>query len=305
MSDDTPPRATDPEQQALLEALRAVLGPLARLAVARGVSFGTLEELLKQALVRAAVDAHGEAGERRAVSRVSTATGIHRRDVTRLLQAPGDAPPARGRPPLPVEVFTRWIADPDYRDADGVPRTLPRLGEAPSFEALAQSVSRDVHPRSVLDELLRLGLASLDEAADTVAPRREGFVPSGDRARMLDFLAHNVGDHLDASVHNVLGEGRAHFEQAIFADGLSEASLETVRTLVSAQWKSMLATLVPQLRERVRADADLPAAERRRVRIGLYGYDAPTPQAADARRAQTPGRPAVARRRPRRSSDPT
>ncbi len=300
MTDDTPAGAPDPEQQALLEAVRAVLAPLARLAIARGVSFGTLEELVKQSLVQAALQAHGEAGEPPSASRVSTATGLHRRDVTRLLQAPDDAPPARGRPPVPVEVFTRWLADPDYRDAAGAPRVLPRLGEAPSFESLARSVTRDVHPRSVLDELLRLGLAAFDEAADTVSARREGFVPSGDRARMLDFLAGNVGDHFEASVHNVLGAGRPHFEQAIFAEGLTEASVEIVRALVSAQWKSMLATLVPQLSERVRADADAPAADRRRVRIGLYGYDAPTQQAADARRERNPG-PAAPRRRPRRS----
>lgn len=300
MSDDAPPVTADPGQQALLEAVRAVLGPLARLAVARGVSFGTLEELLKQALVQAALRAHDEAGEAASASRVSTATGLHRRDVTRLLQAPVDAPPERGRPPVPVEVFTRWLSDPDYRGADGAPRPLPRQGDAPSFEALARSVTRDVHPRSVLDELLRLGLASIDETADTVAPRREGFVPSGDRARMLDFLADNVGDHLDASVHNVLGAGRPHFEQAIFAEGLSEASVDAIRALVSAQWKSMLESLVPQLRERVRADADAPEADRRRVRIGLYGYDAPTPRAADAQRERNPG-PTAPRRRPRRS----
>ena len=201
---------------------------------------------------------------------------------------------------MPVEVFTRWLGDPDFRAADGAPRVLPRLGDAPSFESLARSVTRDVHPRSVLDELLRLGLAAFDEAADTVSPRREGFVPSGDRARMLDFLAGNVGDPLDASVHNVLGEGRPHFEQAIFAEGLTEASVEAVRALVSAQWKAMLESLVPQLRERVRADADAPEADRRRVRIGLYGYDAPTPRAADAQRERNPG-PTAPRRRPRRS----
>lgn len=308
MNDAPVPPTPDAEQQALLEAMRAVLGPLARLAIARGMSFATLEELVKQAMVRAALDAHGEAGERRAVSRVSTATGIHRRDVARLLGRPDDAPPERGRPPVPVEVFTRWLAEPAYRDETGSPRALARLGPAPSFESLAQSVTRDVHPRSVLDELLRLGLATLDEASDTVAPRREGFVPRGDRVRMLGFLADNVGDHLDASVHNLLADGPAHFEQAIYADGLSQASLQTVRALVSAQWKSMLEQLVPQLRERVRADAALPPGERRRVRVGLYGYDAPalrdaaaTPDAAAMPRVPDPERPAPPRRRPRRS----
>ena len=40
------------------------------------------------------------------------------------------------------------------------PRALPRVGPAPSFESLAQEVTRDVHPRALLEELLRLKLAN-------------------------------------------------------------------------------------------------------------------------------------------------
>lgn len=57
------------------------------------------------------------------------------------------------------------------------PPSLPRQGEAPSFEA--QSVTRDVHPRSVLDGLARLGLARHDPRRDTAA-----LGPS--RARPID-----------------------------------------------------------------------------------------------------------------------
>ena len=55
-------------------------------------------------------------------------------------------------------------------------QALPRQGAAPSFESLAQEITRDVHPRSLLDELCRLGLATWDEAGDTVALSREAFV---------------------------------------------------------------------------------------------------------------------------------
>ncbi len=291
--------SNDDEQQALLDAVHAVFTPLARLAVTRGVPYAALEDALKRAVVQAAALAHPQAAPHRSVSRIATATGINRREVTRLTQASGEPAPLRERS-VASEVFTRWLSDRAYRDRKGEPRVLARLGPAPSFETLAQSVTRDVHPRSLLDELLRLDLAVLDEAADTVTVRRDGFVPSGDRARMLGFLADNVGDHLAASVDNVLADGRRHFEQAVFADGLSPASVSAVQRLVGPQWKALLDALVPPLEKRVQADGAIPQAERRRVRIGLYAFDEPTPEARAAQPAATIPEEAAPRRRPRK-----
>lgn len=293
----TPP---DAEQQALLDAVRAVLAPLAQLAVARGLPYAQLEDMLKRTMVQAAAAAHPSVAPHRSVSRIATATGINRREVTRLTQVAPDAAPRPARSAA-SEVFTRWLGDRSYRDRRGQPRALPRLGPAPSFESLAQAVTRDVHPRSLLDELLRLNLATLDAATDTVTLQREGFVPSGDRVRMLGFLADNVGDHLSASVENVVGDGRRHFEQAIFADGLSTASMELVRKLVTTQWKGLLDALVPPLEKLIEADAGCPVQEHRRVRIGLYGFDEPTAEARAAVPDATPKPPAAPKPRRRRS----
>ena len=79
---------------------------------------------------------------------------------------------------LPDEVFMRWTNDPNYLDVDGLPKVLPMRSRTPdetSFEQLAQSISRDFHPRSILDELVRLGLA--DVQAETVRLRPISFVP--------------------------------------------------------------------------------------------------------------------------------
>lgn len=270
MSEDADP-APDAEAQALQDALRAVLAPLARLAVERGLPYAALEQSMKQAVVQAAAAAHPQVALQRSVSRISTATGINRREVTRLVQA--DAAATHRPRSLASALFAHWLSDPAYLDASGAARVLPRLGAAPSFETLAQAVTRDVHPRSLLDELLRLKLATLDEEADTVALQRGGFVPRGDRTRMLGFLADNVGDHLRAAVDNLLADGNRHFEQAVFADGLSADSVRRMRGLIGPQWKVLLETLVPALEQWVRCDAELPAEHKYRVRIGLFAFD--------------------------------
>jgi hypothetical protein len=317
--------ATPADTDALALALRQLLGPLARLALARGVPHATLDELLKQALVAAADESHAALAPHRRVSRITTATGIHRREVSRLVAGLREgaahlAPPARSHA---SELFTRWRTHPLYGDRRGSPAELPRQGPAPSFESLAQGITRDVHPRSLLDELLRLGLAAHDPARDTVRLVREAFVPQGDEARLLRVLGRNVGEHLAGAVDNLLQDNRRHFEQAIYADGLSDVSMLEFRRQVADQWQAMLSALVPALEAMVARDAAAaapqtgtpalaaagpegaaaavtaapaapatPAPPRHRVRVGLYSFAQIDPPAADAPGSDPEGSPA-------------
>ena len=100
-----------PEQQALQEALAGLMSSVARLAVARGLPYAAVEEMLRLAFVQAAARAHPGLPEHRKVSRISTATGINRRAATRLtqLQARGAAP----RRPSPAAAdLTPWRTQP-------------------------------------------------------------------------------------------------------------------------------------------------------------------------------------------------
>jgi Family of unknown function (DUF6502) len=275
--DTAPANAASADASALTLAINALLVPLAQLAVAKGMPCAAVEGLLRQAFVRAARDHHPNLPPHRLVSRIATATGLSRREVTRLTQAEATQPRRR---PLSAEVFARWATDARFHDARGRPRKLPRQGEAPSFETLAQSVTRDVHPRSLLDELLRLGLAQIHEADDSVELVRDAFVPRGDTERMLGFLGNNVGDHLGAAVANVLSDGRRHFEQAVFADELSSQSIDATHETIAAQWQAISAALVPQLKELIDADRAAGRPQDQRLRVGLFSYSERMPEAA-------------------------
>ena len=304
MTDKAKPTAAPPPSgaggAALSGAFAALLEPLAELAVARGLPFAAVEEQFKAAFVEAARRAQPESAGPRIVSRVATATGLTRREVTRLLAAPADSavagapPPARPSPA--TQVFTRWRADPALCDRRGRPRPLPRQGPAPSFESLARSVTQDVHPRSLLDELCRLGLAEVE--GDQVRLLRERVVAARDSARAFGFLGSNVGDHLRAGVANVLAETPRHVEQAVFADELSDESIAAFDEIARAQWQALLAATVPKLQALIDADAAAGRKRDRRVRIGLYTYHAAMSEAPAEPAPASP--PAAKRRRPAR-----
>jgi hypothetical protein len=262
--------SSSPESKALVDALNAVLMPLARLAVTRGVHFSVLEEQLKMALVHAALESSRSGQPHRQVSRISTATGINRREVTRLVSA--DLKEPQQKPSLALRAVYRWSTDPAFHAEDGQVLALKRQGPAPSFDVLASLITRDVHPRSLLEDMIRLKVAQWDEATDVVTLSDVAFVPNDDDARLLEFLGANVGDHLSAAVANVGGANPRHFEQFVWSHGLSVGSMQSMRPLVEAQWKHLTRKLVPELQRRVEADEAQQPEPQGQVRIGLYMY---------------------------------
>src|ERR1039457_1863178 len=71
----------------LAKALGRLLAPLTRLCLANGVTFSTVEEILKQVFVQEANALEPGMPMHGTVSRISTATGLTRREVTRLVKS--------------------------------------------------------------------------------------------------------------------------------------------------------------------------------------------------------------------------
>lgn len=275
----------DKRDELLLQALEALLVPLARLCVAHGLPIAPVEEQLKRAFVRAARDARHGSGTPggRDMSQVAMATGLTRREVARLS---ADTQPLAAQRPTPAgRLYAHWMTSPELADEQGRPRPLPRTGPAPSFEALAQQITRHVHPRSLLDEMLRLGLVHLSDDGQDVHFEPDRVSPTQDDAQMFGFLGANVGDHLAAATANVVHRDRRHFEQAIYADELSEASAAAIADLARAQWARLRAELIPELERLIAADQAAGRPGTHRARLGLFTYNEPDTEPTDAKPA--------------------
>ncbi|TNF63782.1 MAG: hypothetical protein EP306_00410 [Burkholderiales bacterium] len=258
--------------QPLLASLDALLEPMAQLCVNKGIPIQAVEEHMRRAFVKAARQTCEDAGSTRLNSRISALTGLTRREVTRIEALANPARPVTRS--AATDLFTRWITLPPYCGPDG-PLELPRHGEAPSFDSLAASVTRDVHPRTLLETLCRLGLAETDTQQDTVRLKKHAFVPRNEWAQLVGFLGDNVGDHLRAAVVNVLGQGNEHFEQSLYADELSADSLVKARSLVAQQWQQLMTQITPRLEALMREDALAGRPQDQCLRLGMYSWMQP------------------------------
>jgi hypothetical protein len=249
-----------------------------------GVSYVAFVDLLKAVFVSVAREELSHGGGRPTHSALSVLSGVHRKDVRALANAP-QQPASLRSVPLASQVFTRWLSDPVYCRANGAPRTLARNGPAPSFESLARQFSTDVHPRTVLEELARLGLVHI--RGDDVVPRAAAFVPVQGLNEMTALFSANVADHIAAAVHNLTLQGPKFLEQSVFADGLSEASTRVLAQAARDAWARAFETIVTQAQECV--DADAPTGSAFRMRFGVYYYSEDTDRGKSSDRAKPGG----------------
>ena len=155
---------------------------------------------------------------------------------------------------------------------------LPRSGQGASFDALVASVSSDVRPRAMLDELLRLGVVA--ERDDGVALLADGFAPRQGLAEMSELFADNLHDHIAAASANLQGEHN-FLEQAVHVDQLTPASIAQLQKAASLAWKQAFKTVITEAQLRFDGDAEQAPAEQRsqRARFGVYFYSEPTQEA--------------------------
>jgi hypothetical protein len=220
-----------PLHKSRLSVFRRVLRPLIRFALARRIPIQVIVDLLKKLYVDVTMEEFSLPEKRLTDSRISVLTGLQRKDIKAIREtADDDATWFASAGPLP-RLVARWRSAADYQDEDGNPLSLPKTGPGPSFESLVGMISHDIHARTVLDDLIALGLVTTDE--DKITLIAEAFLPRADENALLGYLSNNLGDHATAAVANVLSAPAAapHFERAVHYNYLSADSLNDLEAL--------------------------------------------------------------------------
>jgi hypothetical protein len=219
---------------------------------------------------------------------LSLLTGIHRREAKRIREQ--DA--VEGGPPysitLGAQIVARWMGEAPWLDADGKPRVLPREAPEPgaaSFHELVRSVSVDLHPRSVLDEWLRLGLVDCGDD-DRVHLRSAGFVPAKGFDEKAHFIGRNVRDHMNAAFANLDSDDPPFLERSASYHSLPAESVADLSRLAREAGQEALVRVND--RARTIKQKSPSGGERRRINFGVYFYEEEAPrdeedQASDGR----------------------
>jgi hypothetical protein len=250
-----------PAAPALLDALATVLAPLVRMSLAHGIEHPLLDDALLRCYVQVAQAHFLGQGERASASRIDLLTGIHRKKINAL--KPARPPLAEARPALHRRVLDGWTGNPALLDAKGRPRVLAltrRAGGERSFEALVESVSRDVRPRAALDTLLNTGRVVMVGAGRvklvSTLSRGGGRGRDGDGVALERLLRPMT----EAVVHNQLRTGARCSASAVQVRGLSAAEARRL----TDEWRRLSEALLYAFNDK----AERRAAAERQARRG-------------------------------------
>lgn len=249
-----------------LQACARVMRPIIRLALALGLKHAQLELMLRELLIDEARRAWLDKGVEPNLSQLSVTTGLNRKAVTAKVRET-EEPLPHTEMSAAAKTLTLWL---QMSTDDPALLSLPITaeGEAASFETVARHASRgNVHHRTILDELVRLNMAT--EREGHVELNAAGFVPATDMKGMLAFLGDNARDHLMAGVANTLGAPAPLLERSVFATGISVEDCERIHQLARQRWRTLHHELT---REMTRAFEAADKSASGRIRVGIYTY---------------------------------
>jgi len=268
--------ASDKTKAALHKTLRKVLRPLVRLMLSNGINYTMVLEDLKRVFVSVAEEEFRLNGKAQTNSRITLLTGVHRKDVHRILSE--ETEPPEPPPSLGAQIIGLWLGNKEYLDSSGQPLALPRLAShgAVSFESLVASVSKDFRSRPVLDEWLRLGFVSLDNN-DYVHLNIQAFIPNLDLQEKLAFFGMNVHDHMAAAESNLNSLNNPMLERCVYYDGLTTENIEILHQFAKQSGMTAIKTVNRRAAALKAAQTETTARRQsdkatQRMNFGVYFY---------------------------------
>lgn len=261
---DPSPSLPLPPASTLAVPLARLMRPLLRLLIRSGLTWPVFAELVRGLYVEQASRMLEEGA--RTDSRLSLLTGVHRKELRRLREAgieEAELPPVVS---LTSQIIARWLGLPAYTDAQARPLPLPR----PAFERLVTSVTTDLRPRTVLDEWLAQGIATID-AQERVLLTAEAYLPRPGSEAQLYYFGRNLHDHMAAAAANLAGDTPPRLERAVHYDRLPLAVAERLEAEARAAAQRMLVEVNRTALALLEAHGEARAGEpTRRVNLGVY-----------------------------------
>ncbi len=275
----TQPGSTSPlAPAAFLKAACRLMRPLVGLMMRSGLTFPVLSDALRALFIDVAINDILTDPKARTDSRISLLTGVHRKEIKRLRELPADAATVPEVVTLAGQIVARWVGSAPYVDAHGQPRRLrrggsPAGGRDADFDSLVASITTDVRPRAVLDDLLAHGVVYMDPD-DRVQLNNAAFIPRPGGEAQVFYFSRNLHDHIAAAVANIGAVDVAPFlDRSVHYDRLTPDQARALQDYARAAALGVLLDVNRRAMELAGPGSGEAAADWRRVNFGVYLFD--------------------------------
>lgn len=225
--------------------LRYLIRPAIKFCYSRALSLNDLIEVAKHVFIEVAIEDMNREGHKINLSRISASTGVHRKDVSRIHKYDQSLEPS---PKFGSRVMEAWRREKEYLTSSGRPRVLSYRGEVSEFTKLVYSLTKDVHPASVIFDLERVGAVErTSRGLKLVAHSYQ----SKDAEESYMLLAEDVEDLMSAVIENIETESQPlpNYHAKVFYDNLDLSALPKINKWIfdqSLQFQAKIAKYLSQ-----------------------------------------------------------
>jgi hypothetical protein len=180
---------TKSDQNYLENLIKKLLTPVIKFGVKRSFKLQDFIEFIKQVFVELGIEELKDQSESISVSRISIMTGVHRRDVTRIINSDGTPDQSES---LVGKILGQWRTDPRFKNKLGNPAILSFKGANNDFSRLVSIISKELNPGVIIKELLRIGAVKKEKLGlKLLTP---AYIPNPQSKENLSMLAKDSAD---------------------------------------------------------------------------------------------------------------
>jgi hypothetical protein len=209
----------------LLATTAHILRPLVRILLRHGISYAAFSELAKRIYFEVAKSDFVLPGKKQTSSRISTMTGLSRKEVARLESiALEKMEPDASAINRAARVISGWVRDPLFHDTAGEPADLPFEGNDASFSVLVKKYSGDITARTIADELTRVDAISVSPAGHLHLNTRAYVARASDIDKLV-ILGTDVSNLIATIEHNLIHPESPLFQRKVAYNTIPMAEL--------------------------------------------------------------------------------
>jgi hypothetical protein len=237
---------SDSVKQTLLATFRVLLGPLVRILLRQGISYGEFSEVAKAVYVEIALKDFQVAGRRATKTRLAVMTGLTRKEVKRVVdEANKERFELRANFNRLGRVLVGWHTDPDFTGPYGLPLELQYETTTPNNVTVTELVKRhsgDMSPRSILDELIRVGAVRETDKGWYRVLRRD-YIPEAEGIHNFERVGSVIRNFINTIDFNMTktAPGKGRFERlAVADDGMRNQDIPRFDAYLRERCQTML-----------------------------------------------------------------
>lgn len=252
-----------------------VFRALVRVALRHGLSAPELEEILRWTYVDVVTtDDEFRLRHKQTDSRAAMLTGLSRKEVRRLKLMPPPHQSEQGNryTNRAARVINGWTEDSRFSDGKDKAKRLSLKNDNPAFEDLVQQYGADVPPKTVLDELLRCGLAEVVDG-EWLSLTQTRYIPPSGTIDQFEIMGMCASDLIATMERNWRPGCDEKFPQtAVYSVTLPQEAMPLLRQSVAQHVREFAREMHHRIYDHSEK-TQTPAPDHQRAGIGIYYFE--------------------------------